>query len=406
MAVDWSLDVKKFVPDADVSVIEKIVNYCGIALQSRDGQLVAFKDEKELNLVRENYLKKKLGLTGTDAELDEGIASVGQVMKASNFKNRVTVYYLLAQHFGKLDVFGGIAGSGVGGVAAGVAGAVAGGIGAATSAVTEAAADTGAAAVAGVGAAAGAVVGVGAAAAAGAGAAVRGIGNIGSATVDAITDRVPDLSRGAAYATGSYSDDEGGRGLGWLWWLLGALLLLGLIWWFFLRGGNETKPAVNAADTVATQTVEPAATGTNVATAAAGADELFKGVVAEGSAAVPVGSGTTLELRDGKPVAKVYFDTAKTDVASGFADIATKFKAYLDKNPGAILGISGFADPRGDAAVNAELSKGRAQAVQAQIVAAGIAATSTELVKPEATEQGSGDDAAARRVEVFIKPAA
>ena len=58
MAVDWALDVKKFVPDADGSVIEKIVNYCGIALQSRDGQLVAFKDEKELILLRENYLKK------------------------------------------------------------------------------------------------------------------------------------------------------------------------------------------------------------------------------------------------------------------------------------------------------------------------------------------------------------
>ena len=400
MAVDWSLDVKKFVPDADGSVIEKIVNYCGIALQSRDGQLVAFKDEKELILVRENYLKKKLGLSGSDAELDEGIASVGQTMKASNFKNRVTVYYLLAQHFGKLDVFGGIAGSSVGGIA----GAVAGGVGAAAGAVSDAVADTGAAAAAGLGAATGAVAGVGAAALAGAGAAVQGIGNLGTASVDAITDRIPGGSQDAAYAAGSYNNDEGGRGLGWLWWLLGALLLLGLIWWFFLRGGDEPKPAVGTSETVATQPAE--AVDSNVATAPAESDDPFKDAVAEGSAAVPVGSGATLELRDGKPVAKVYFDTAKTDVATNFADIAAKFKTYLDKNPGATLGISGFADPRGDAAANAELSKKRAQAVQAQIVSAGVAATSTELVKPETTEQGSGDDAAARRVEVFVKPAA
>ena len=36
MAEDWAADVRKYVPDADPSVIAGIVRYCGIALQKRE----------------------------------------------------------------------------------------------------------------------------------------------------------------------------------------------------------------------------------------------------------------------------------------------------------------------------------------------------------------------------------
>ena len=107
MAEDWSVDVRKYAPTASESVIDAIVRYCGISLQKRDGALVAFSDPAELTLVRENFLKKKLGLTSSDTELDAAIAGVGDRMKADRTKNRVTVYYLLAEHFRKLSVFGG-----------------------------------------------------------------------------------------------------------------------------------------------------------------------------------------------------------------------------------------------------------------------------------------------------------
>ena len=105
MAEDWSVDVKKYVPNADAKAISGIVRYCGIALQSRDGSLVAFSDKEELKRVRESFLKKKLGLTVADGELDKAIASVGEQMKADRTKNRVTVYYHLAEKFGKLSAF-------------------------------------------------------------------------------------------------------------------------------------------------------------------------------------------------------------------------------------------------------------------------------------------------------------
>lgn len=36
---------------------------------------------------------------------DQAIMAVGDKMKADHTKNRVTVYYLLAEHFGKLSAF-------------------------------------------------------------------------------------------------------------------------------------------------------------------------------------------------------------------------------------------------------------------------------------------------------------
>jgi hypothetical protein len=105
MAEDWAADVKKYAPNADDKAIAGIVRHCGIALQKRESSLVAFSDKAEVGRVRDNFLKKKLGLTASDAELDKAVAAVGETMKGSHNKNRVTVYYLLADHFGKLGTF-------------------------------------------------------------------------------------------------------------------------------------------------------------------------------------------------------------------------------------------------------------------------------------------------------------
>lgn len=102
---DWAADVKKYAPGADDAAIAGIVRHCGIALQSRDASLVSFTDPKELERVRESFLKKKLGLTDDDAALDAAIAKVGGTLAADRTKNRVTVYYLLADHYDKLSLF-------------------------------------------------------------------------------------------------------------------------------------------------------------------------------------------------------------------------------------------------------------------------------------------------------------
>lgn len=105
MATDWAKHVRKYAPQADDAVIAGLVRYCGIALRNRDSALVSFSDAKELARVRGNFLKKKLGLTAPDEVLDAEIAKVGLRLKGDRSKHRVTVYYLLAEAQGKLDLF-------------------------------------------------------------------------------------------------------------------------------------------------------------------------------------------------------------------------------------------------------------------------------------------------------------
>ena len=102
---EWLADVKKHAADADDAAVEGIVRHCGIALRNADSSLVSFSDKAELARVRDSFLKKKIGLTDSDEVLDQAIAEVGQQLKGTNRKNRVTVYYLLAQRFGKLSLF-------------------------------------------------------------------------------------------------------------------------------------------------------------------------------------------------------------------------------------------------------------------------------------------------------------
>ena len=194
--------------------------------------------------------------------------------------------------------------------------------------------------------------------------------------------------------TGGGSDDDEGSGMGWLWWLFLALLALALLWWLFGRGSSDDVGAP-----AATATMEAPASDA----ASGAATDVVASAPAEGTVQIPQGAGVTTEMRDGKPVVKVYFDTGKTDVAAAFGPAAGGLKAWLEKNAGSTLAVSGYNDKTGNAAANAELSKNRAQAVAAELVKAGIAEGSVALVKPEATTDTNVDNAAARRVEVVVK---
>ena len=97
--------VLEYAPHADVAIIDKMAATYRLALSNRDASLVSASDPEELKTVRENFLKKKLGLTESDADLDKAIAEVIAAMKNGKPNPRLAVYYLLAEKFGKLDVF-------------------------------------------------------------------------------------------------------------------------------------------------------------------------------------------------------------------------------------------------------------------------------------------------------------
>jgi hypothetical protein len=103
-AADYYDDVKQYASSYDEAAIAGIVKHCGIALASKDGSLVSASDFKEIARVKASFLIKKLGLPDSDA-LDDAIAAVMAKMKGDSTKQRVTVYYMLADHFGKLGDF-------------------------------------------------------------------------------------------------------------------------------------------------------------------------------------------------------------------------------------------------------------------------------------------------------------
>jgi flagellar motor protein MotB len=292
MAEDWALDVKKYVPDADDGVIAAIVRYCGIALRSRDASLVSFTDSVETDRVRENYCKKKLGLTEPDSVLDAAIAAVGERMSGDSTRNRVTVYYLLADHFGKLGLFG-----------------------------------------------------------------------AGSA------DAAPMPLMAAA--------EEKQRGVaatGWGDYLPLAVLVIGGLGILSMLGRKDVPAAPVAVAAPATVVV-----------------------------AIPVGVGITTSVVDGEPMVSVYFDTAKFEIDPSFAERTKDVRDYLAAHPGEHLQVSGYNDPRGDAAMNAELSKNRAFAVRDALVALGVSITSIDLVKPAETTDTDTDYTNARRVDITVE---
>ena len=106
MTHDWAADVKRHAPNANDAAIKGIVKHLGIALQSRDASFVACTDRAERDRVRDRFLKKKLTLNNSDAELDQAVLEVCEKMKADRDKSRVTFYYLLAERYGKLSMFG------------------------------------------------------------------------------------------------------------------------------------------------------------------------------------------------------------------------------------------------------------------------------------------------------------
>lgn len=364
MAEDWLADVKKYVTNVDEAAVAGIVRYCGIALRTRDASLVSFSDATETDRVRENFLKKKLALTDPDSALDAAIAGVGERMKADRTKNRVTVYYLLAEQFGKLGLFNG------------------GGTATAPTEVppvppVEPVAATGAISTAG------AAAGAAGLAALGSGAAHASHG--GASGHDDHAHGFADLPE----------QDTSGSIFGkWWFWLLALLLLAALF--LMLRSCHQDTVTVIDNSGVANLS------GTDL-----GGDEnagdIDENVTTPVVAPAPDGAGIVAETRNGQPALTVYFDTGKADLAPDFADKAAAVKAYVAAHPDAKLAVSGYNDPTGNAAINAELSKNRAKAVAAALKAEGIPDSAISLEKPADTTITSTDKAAARRVEVTIK---
>ncbi len=115
-------------------------------------------------------------------------------------------------------------------------------------------------------------------------------------------------------------------------------------------------------------------------------------------ASEPAADAASVKVENG--VVKFYFAPGKTELAQdgakALADILAAAKT------GKKVGISGYVDPSGDAAKNAELAKQRAFAVRDLLTRSGVPADQIVLVRPNDIKAGATSAAEGRRVEVFM----
>ena len=178
----------------------------------------------------------------------------------------------------------------------------------------------------------------------------------------------------------------------WLPWLIAALVvILGIS---YCAKGKPPAEAPAPAAVPAPAAPEPAPAPAPAPAATPPATDSFT---------APEGAGVLEGMLQDMPMLRVFFDSGKTEVAPEFADKAKALVAYLQGNPDAKAVISGFNDPTGDPAKNAELSRHRAEAVQTALVAAGVPIERTALEKPADTTDTGASNAASRRVDVVLR---
>lgn len=89
----------------DAELLAKVAKSLGPSIYLKDASCVSCSDQAELDRVKAKYLMGKLGLADS-AELDAAIKGVCEAMGTSNrTKYRAVFYYLLAEKFGKLDMY-------------------------------------------------------------------------------------------------------------------------------------------------------------------------------------------------------------------------------------------------------------------------------------------------------------
>lgn len=104
-ASEYVEGIKRYTESYNQAAAERIVGHLGIALRNRDSALISCSEASELKRVREKWCRGRLRLAHSNDELDTALQLICEKMKAdASQKSRVTFYYLLAEHFDRLDL--------------------------------------------------------------------------------------------------------------------------------------------------------------------------------------------------------------------------------------------------------------------------------------------------------------
>lgn len=116
----------------------------------------------------------------------------------------------------------------------------------------------------------------------------------------------------------------------------------------------------------------------------------------------PVSVSETEPTPRGDALARIYFETGSAQLPEESGGAIQSIKEKMSANTSLKVLISGFHDPSGDPAKNAELAYQRADAARQELINAGVASERIILRKPEQIP-GTEDMQEARRVDIHVQ---
>lgn len=98
-------DVQKYDSEYDEQLIMSIFRSLGPVVYNKDTRYVNCSDLYELEMVREGFIKRQLNIKDSDESIESVMSKICEIMAGSEFKQRVTFYYLLVTHYKKQALF-------------------------------------------------------------------------------------------------------------------------------------------------------------------------------------------------------------------------------------------------------------------------------------------------------------
>ena len=102
---DYIADIKKYTSSVDEKAVQGMAKTYALVMSKADSRYVAASDADEVARVVAGFCKKKLARTESDADLTKAVNAQCEKMKGDRTKSRITVYYLIAEHFKALAQF-------------------------------------------------------------------------------------------------------------------------------------------------------------------------------------------------------------------------------------------------------------------------------------------------------------
>lgn len=233
-----------------------------------------------------------------------------------------------------------------------------------------------------------------------------------------------DLSK-TGTTTGFTAEPEKSKSKTWLWTLLG-LLVIGTGAWYFLSGSNDPlKKDNDVASSAVTDTIagSPEAGKENKATASPvnmtgnmqpENNSASTASVKSNNSDANMGNNTSANSPATATVSSIN-DKVPATFAKGTNSISTideslvnDIIAYLEKNPGSNINVSGYASSEGTLAINQQISQARADAFKKYLLSKGITSnrinsTGRGIENPISSNDTEEGRIKNRRVEISIR---